>query len=483
MYLGLDLGTSGLRGLLIDPEGAVIGSAEAAYPVSHPHSGWSEQDPQDWINACQTVLVELSAAHPAAMADLRGIGLSGQMHGATLLDDTGAVLRPCMLWNDTRSHEQAATLDTTPGFRETTGNIVFPGFTAPKVQWVAEHEPETFACIAKILLPKDYLAYWLTGGFTSDMSDSAGTAWMDTGGRAWAPDLLRHCNLDLSQMPALLEGSDIAGYLRGDLAETLNLPMGVPVAGGGGDNAAAACGIGALRDGDGFVSLGTSGVLLAARNGFAPDAATAVHTFCHAIPDTWYQMGVILAATDSLNWLAANLQQDAASLAAALGDQIEGPGNVRFLPYLSGERTPHNDSKMRGAFVGLDIATDQADLTRAVVEGVSFALHDNLDALRATGANLETLLAIGGGSQSRYWVELLATVLGLPIALPAQGEFGAAMGAARLALCAATGQASREVMTKPEIAEVIDPKPDLQPAYDAARDTFKSLYPALKGAS
>ena len=251
----------------------------------------------------------------------------------------------------------------------------------------------------------------------------------------------------------------------------------------GGDNAAAACGIGALRDGDGFVSLGTSGVLLAARNGFAPDAATAVHTFCHAIPDTWYQMGVILAATDSLNWLARNLQQDAASLAAALGDQIDGPGNVRFLPYLSGERTPHNDSKMRGAFVGLDIATDQADLTRAVVEGVSFALRDNLDALRATGANLETLLAIGGGSQSRYWVELLATVLGLPIALPAQGEFGAAMGAARLALCAATGQASREVMTKPEIAEIIDPKPDLQPAYDAARDTFKSLYPALKGVS
>jgi len=483
MYLGLDLGTSGLRGLLIDPEGAVIGSTEATYPVSHPHSGWSEQDPQDWINACQTVLAELSAAHPTAMADLRGIGLSGQMHGATLLDDTGAVLRPCMLWNDTRSHEQAATLDATPGFRETTGNIVFPGFTAPKVQWVAEHEPETFAHIAKILLPKDYLAHWLTGGFTSDMSDSAGTAWMDTGGRAWAPDLLKHCNLNLSQMPTLVEGSEIAGYLRGELAETLNLPKSVPVGGGGGDNAAAACGIGALRDGDGFVSLGTSGVLLAARNGFAPDAATAVHTFCHAIPDTWYQMGVILAATDSLNWLARNLQQDAASLAAALGDEIDGPGNVQFLPYLSGERTPHNDSKMRGAFIGLDIATDRTDLTRAVVEGVSFALRDNLDALRATGANLETLLAIGGGSQSRYWVELLATVLGLPIALPAQGEFGAAMGAARLAVCAATGQAPRDVMTKPEIAEIIDPKPDLQPAYDAARDTFKSLYPALKGVS
>ena len=315
------------------------------------------------------------------------------------------------------------------------------------------------------------------------MSDSAGTAWLDTGARAWSQPLLDHCGLNRAQMPDLVEGSAVAGHLRPDLAQEFGLPADIPVAGGGGDNAAAACGIGALSEGDGFVSLGTSGVLLAARSGFAPDAATAVHTFCHAIPDTWYQMGVILAATDSLNWLAGTLGDDPATLAAALGDRLGDPGTVRFLPYLSGERTPHNDSAIRGAFVGLDIATNRTDLTRAVIEGVSFALRDNLDALRATGANLSGVFAIGGGSQSRYWVELLATVLNLPIALPAQGEFGAAMGAARLALCAATGANPRAVMTKPDIAQTIDPRPDLQPAYDAARARFQSLYPALKDLS
>ncbi len=480
MYLGLDLGTSGMRGLLIDPEGVARGSAEAAYPVSHPHPGWSEQDPQDWIDACTSIIRTLLSTHPDDMSDLKGIGLSGQMHGATLLDEQGQVLRPCMLWNDTRSHAQAAALDAAPGFRDTTGNIVFPGFTAPKVQWVAENEPGIFSRIARILLPKDYLAHWLTGGFTSDMSDSAGTAWMDTGARRWSDALLTHCGLSRAQMPTLHEGSAVVGHLRDDLAGTLGLPESVPVAGGGGDNAAAACGIGALGEGDGFVSLGTSGVLLAARNGFAPDPATAVHTFCHAIPDTWYQMGVILAATDSLNWLAATLKEDAATLAAELGDRIDGPGRVRFLPYLSGERTPHNDSAVRGALTGLDIATGRTDLTRAVVEGVSFALRDSLDALRATGADLQSMIAIGGGSQSRYWTELLATVLGLPVALPAQGEFGAAMGAARLALCAATGADPAAVMTKPEISETIDPVPGLQPAYDAACAGFRSLYPALK---
>lgn len=480
MYLGLDLGTSGLRGLLIDDDGLPRASAEAAYPVSHPHPGWSEQDPAHWIAACQQVIAQLRRDHGDAMAGLRGIGLSGQMHGATLLDDTGAVLRPCMLWNDTRSHAEAAAMDAAPGFRDITGNIVFPGFTAPKVQWVAGHEPDIFNRIAHVLLPKDYLAHWMTGGFTSDMSDSAGTAWMDTGKRAWSDALLAQCNLRRDQMPTLFEGTDAVGRLRGDLARDLGLPAGIPVAGGGGDNAAAACGIGALSDGDGFVSLGTSGVLLAARDGFAPDPATAVHTFCHAVPATWYQMGVILAATDSLNWLARTLDAEPGALAAALGPRIAGPGRVRFLPYLSGERTPHNDSAIRGALIGLDIATDRAALTQAVVEGVSFALRDNFEALKSTGADLQSVFAIGGGSQSRYWVELIATLLDLPVHLPARGEFGAAMGAARLALCAATGADPAGVMTKPDIAETIDPRPDLQPAYTDAWAAFRSLYPALR---
>ncbi|MEX0283496.1 MAG: xylulokinase [Paracoccaceae bacterium] len=481
MFLGLDLGTSGLRGLLIDAEGRALDSAEASYSVAHPHPGWSEQDPADWISACRDVIAALSAKHVGGLRDLQGIGLSGHMHGATLLDENGAVLRPCMLWNDTRSHAQAQVMDAQPAFRSVTGNIVFPGFTAPKVQWVAENEPDIFSQIARILLPKDYLAHWLAGAHTSDMSDSAGTAWMDTGARAWSTELLDASGLNETQMPTLCEGSDVAGVLRADLAAELGLPAGIPVAAGGGDNAAAACGIGALNEGDGFVSLGTSGVLLAARDGFSPDAGTAVHTFCHAIPDTWYQMGVILAATDSLNWLASVLDSDAAGLTAQLGERIGTPSNVQFLPYLSGERTPHNDSAIRGAFVGLDIATTRADLTRAVLEGVSFALRDSLEALRATGADLQSVIAIGGGAQSRYWVELVATVLNLPVDLPEQGEFGAAMGAARLALCAATGANPRDVMTKPAIAETIVPNPDLRAAYNDAYANYRALYPALKG--
>ena len=480
MFIGLDLGTSGVRALLVDGNGAVVHSTQTGLTVSHPHPGWSEQDPADWVAAARTVLTQMRSEQPAGVAHLQGIGLSGQMHGATLLDNQRAVLRPCMLWNDTRSHRQAERLDRSPRMREISGNIVFPGFTAPKVAWVAEHEPDVFSRLATVLLPKDYLSYWLTGCMVSDMSDGAGTSWMDVGARAWSLQLVTQTGMRMDQMPDLAEGSAVIGVLRGDLANDLGLPQGVQVVAGGGDNAAAACGVGALRDGDGFVSLGTSGVLLAARNGFAPNPDSAVHTFCHAIPKTWYQMGVILAATDSLNWLSRITGADAATLTDALGAQIGDPGTLRFLPYLSGERTPHNDSAIRGAFVGLDIAMDRNDLTRAVLEGVSFALRDSLDALRATGANLPRVLAIGGGSQSAYWVELLATVLDLPVDLPEKGELGAALGAARLAICGVTGAAPAEVMTKPEIARTVLPRADLRATYHDAHAAFAASYPVLK---
>lgn len=477
MFVGLDLGTSGVRAILVRGDGGVIDSADAATPVAHPHPGWSEQDPADWIAASRAALAELGSRH--SLAAVRGIGLSGQMHGATLLDDKGKVLRPCLLWNDTRSHAQAARLDSDPDFRAISGNIVFPGFTAPKVLWVAENEPETFARTARVLLPKDYLSFWLTGRAVSDMSDSAGTSWMDVGARAWSDTLLARSGMRRDQMPDLLEGTGIVGPIRGDLARDLGLSPETPVIAGGGDNAASACGVGALIDGDGFVSLGTSGVLLAARDGFAPAPESAVHTFCHAIPDTWYQMGVILAATDSLNWLARVTGSKPADLTAALGP-LEKPGRLRFLPYLSGERTPHNDSAIRGAFLNLDIASSQSDLTRAVIEGVAFALKDNLIALQSTGARLEKVLAIGGGTGSRHWVELLATILNLPIDLPRRGEFGAALGAARLAICGVTGASPAEVMSKPPVAETIDPRADLVSAYGEAHAAFAATYPTLK---
>ncbi|PCH66007.1 MAG: xylulokinase, partial [Rhodobacteraceae bacterium] len=340
MFIGLDLGTSGLRALLVDEAGKVAHVADAALTVTHPHPGWSEQDPATWITAARQAIATLAQQAPDAIAKVRGIGLAGHMHGATLLDADNAVLRPCILWNDTRSQKQAATLDAMDGVRALSGNIVFPGFTAPKLLWLAAHEPQVFARVAKVLLPKDYLGFWLTGRMVSDMSDSAGTAWMDVGARDWSDDLLQCSGMRRDQMPDLVEGTQIAGELRADLARDLGLPPGIKVVAGGGDNAAAACGVGALGEGDGFVSLGTSGVVLAARDGFAPMPDSAVHTFCHAIPGAWYQMGVTLAATDCLNWLAGITGCDAATLTGELGDRITPPGTLRFLPYLSGERTP-----------------------------------------------------------------------------------------------------------------------------------------------
>lgn len=480
MFLGLDLGTSGLRATLVGPQGEIVASAEASHPVSHPHPGWSEQDPQSWVAACEAALGRLKQDYPKELAVLRGIGLSGQMHGATLLGADDRVLRPCILWNDTRAHDEAAALDATPGVRETSGNIVFPGFTAPKLMWVKAHEPEIFAKTAKVLLPKDYLRLWLTGGHVSEMSDAAGTAWLDVGARAWSDMLLEAGGMTRAQMPDLVEGSEPSGTLRPELAEAWGVPRGVIVVGGGGDNAAAACGVGALREGDGFVSLGTSGVLLAAKDSFAPAPETAVHTFCHAIPGTWYQMGVILSATDSLNWLAGITGQSAGVLSGELGETISGPGGLRFLPYLSGERTPHNDSAIRGAFVGLDIGAGRAALTQAVMEGVAYALRDNLEALKSTGTRLDRLLAIGGGAASPYWVEMLATLFDLPIDLPEKGDFGAALGAARLAMVGVTGARPEDVMTPPPVARTIAPRSDLTDRYAEGYAAFRQLYPAIK---
>ncbi|MAM62277.1 xylulokinase [Maritimibacter sp. UBA3975] len=477
-FLGIDLGTSGLRALLVDDAGQPIGATERHYKVSHPHPGWSEQDPADWIAALEGAVAELAQNHPA-FRDLAGIGVAGHMHGATLLDAQGAVLRPCILWNDTRSAEEARRLDGMPGVRAASGNIVFPGFTAPKLDWVRDHEPEVFTQVETVLLPAAYLNFFLTGTPVTDMSDAAGTAWLDTGARDWSDDLLAAGHMRRDQMPALVEGSDRAGVLRPELLEAWGLTGPVTVAGGAGDNAAAACGIGALNEGQGFVSLGTSGVLLAARDGYRPAPETAVHTFCHAVPGRWYQMGVMLSATDSLNWLAGIAGTTPAGLTADLGDALAAPGTVRFLPYLSGERTPHNDADIRGAFTGLSAATTRDDMTRAVLEGVAYGLRDSFEALKATGAQMDGLMAIGGGAASRYWLRLIATVLGVPLALPSGGEFGAALGAARLGM-AATGRDVQEIMTAPDVGEVIDPVDDLREVYESAYQAFRAAYPAIR---
>jgi xylulokinase len=404
------------------------------------------------------------------------------MHGATLIGRAGEALRPCILWNDTRSHLEAAALDADPRFRAITGNIVFPGFTAPKLAWVKANEPQVFAATRKVLLPKDYLRLWLTGETISEMSDSAGTAWLDVAQRRWSGELLAATGLDESHMPALVEGTQPGGILRGPVAARWGMGGNVVVAGGAGDNAASACGMGAVRPGGAFVSLGTSGVLFAANGSYLPNAQSAVHTFCHALPDTWHQMGVILSATDSLNWLAGITGRPAAELTAELGEALQAPSGVTFLPYLSGERTPHNDAAIRGAFTGLSHQSGRAALTQAVLEGVAFAVRDCLEALRAAGTEVDRVTAIGGGSRSRYWLATIATALGIPVDLPADGDFGAAFGAARLGLIAATGADPLVVCTAPATAVTIGPDAKLSSAYADAYVRYRALYPAIREA-
>jgi xylulokinase len=482
MYLGIDLGTSALKAMLIDAEQRIVATEQCPLAVERPRPGWSEQDPRAWISACETALGALRTERPRELGAVRGIGLSGQMHGATLLDADDKPLRPCMLWNDTRAFAEAAALDADPRFRAVSGNIVFPGFTAPKLVWVKRQEPEVFRRVRRVLLPKDYLRLWLTGEHVSDMSDSSGTSWLDTRARAWSPELLAATDLDAGQMPALVEGTEASGSLRVEIAQRFRMRTGVIVAGGAGDNAASACGMGTVAGGAAFVSLGTSGVLFAANDEYRPAPGSAVHAFCHALPRTWHQMGVILSATDSLNWLAGLLGDTPQALTAALGSELRPPRSVLFLPYLSGERTPHNDASARGLFAGLGHESDRRAMTQAVLEGVAFAIRDSLEALRAAGTEIARVTAIGGGSQSRYWLEAVATALRIPVDVPAAGDFGAAFGAARLGMIAAERADPRTVCRPPALAETIAPNEAQAAAYEAAYARYQGLYPAARGA-
>ncbi|UWR23851.1 xylulokinase [Sulfitobacter sp. S190] len=474
-FIGLDLGTSSLKAVLLSDDETLLAEHSVPLTVTRAQDGWSEQDPDSWCEAATQALRAL--ASKADCSAVQGMGLAGHMHGATLIGADDRPLRPCMLWNDTRSHAEAAEMDVTALFRDTTGNIVFPGFTAPKVEWVRRHEPGVFDQIAKILLPKDYLRLFLTGEHVSEMSDAAGTAWLDTGARDWSDALLAHAGLARAQMPDLVEGSAPSGRLRADLAADIGLPQMV-VAGGAGDNAAAGIGAGVVRDGSAFVSLGTSGVLFAANDGYRPDPATAVHTFCHAVPQTWHQMGVILAATDALNWLSNLTGQPAAVLTRDLGE-VQAPGKTLFLPYLGGERTPHNNAAVRGQFLNLEHATDATEAARAVLQGVSFAFADCHDALAATGTRISRALALGGGAKSAHWLDMLACTLGIELDVPQAGDFGAALGAARLGRMASTG-AGAEIATQPPIAKTVSPDPRLADAMAQGHARYRHAYRVLK---
>ena len=482
MYLGIDLGTSEVKVALID--GArLVGVGRGALDVSRPHPQWSEQDPASWIAATQAAIAEVVAQHAAALAAVTGIGLSGQMHGAVLLDDADRVLRPAILWNDTRSAAECAVLEArVPDARRLTGNMAMPGFTAPKLLWVARHEPEIFARTAKVLLPKDYLRLWLTGEHVSEMSDAAGTLWLDVRQRAWCDAMLAATGLDRSHMPRLVEGSAPSGQLRGELARDWGTGAAV-VAGGAGDNAASAIGLGVVSDGQGFLSLGTSGVFFVANDAYRPAPERGVHTFCHALPGMWHQMAVMLSAASCLRWVTrlTGAADEAAVIAEAeaLSDDARARAPL-FLPYLSGERTPHADAFARGVWFGLDHDTGRAELGYSVLEGVAFGLADGRAAVLDAGGAARSVSLTGGGSRSRYWARLIASALDIPLAIPEASEVGAALGAARLGRLAAEPSATiAAVCAPPPVTAVAEPVAAWQPLLRARLARFRALYPPL----
>jgi xylulokinase len=481
MYLGLDFGTSSVKGVLIDASQKIIATASAPLKVSRPHPGWSEQNPEDWWKACNTVVKTLGRKKPKAVAAVEGIGLSGQQHGATLLDAGGKALRPCILWNDARSFKECEEIMARePKAVPLAGNVPLAGYTAPKLVWVKKHEPRIFDKVAKVLLPKDYIRFRMTGDYASDMSDSSGTFWLDIARREWSDLLLAASDMRRDQMPKLYEGTDATGRLTPAVAKAWNMPKRPVVAGGGGDNAAAACGIGAVTDNSALVSIGTSGVLFVSNDRFRPNAGRMVHAFCHAVPDTWHQMGVILSAAASLEWLAGILGSPAPKLIGGLGKTLTGPSPALFLPYLSGERTPVGDAQVRGLIMGLGHETDHRMLTHAALDAVAFAFRDSLEALKDAGTKVKRVTAVGGGSRSDLWLEIIATVLGVPVDLPAAGDVGGAFGAARLGLIAATGADFRKVLTAPKTARTIKPNPKAREAYEAQYRRYTQIYPAIK---
>ncbi len=485
MYVGIDIGTTSVKSILMGEDGALHASATAPVPVSRPRAGWSEQDPEHWWSAVCDTLDALAAAQPKLMAGVTGIGLSGHMHGATVLGANDAVLRPAILWNDGRAAAECAALEAAcPDARALTGNIAMPGFTAPKLAWMRRHEPDLFGQIRKVLLPKDYVRLKLTGDYASDMSDSAGTYWLDVGARRWSDALLAATGLDRSQMPELYEGTEATGRLREPLRARFGIDRAPVVAGGAGDNAASACGIGAVTPGSAFLSLGTSGVLFVSNARFSPNTEGAVHAFCHALPDTWHQMGVILSATDSLNWFARLVVTPAPELTAALGSAVAKPSSAFFMPYLSGERTPHNDAGARGGFLGLDQTSSRQDLTQAVLEGVAFAFRDCLRVLADAGTEITRAFAVGGGANSPVWLSIMASVLDRPLDVSAAADVGAAFGAARLAQAAATGARDpAALMPPPPVERTVAPDPALARAYADRYGRYRALYAAAAHAA
>ena len=480
MYIGIDLGTSGVKAILLNEQGDVVASHTEKLTVSRPHPLWSEQDPEQWWSATDRALKALGQQH--SLREVKALGIAGQMHGATLLDEQQKVLRPAILWNDGRCGEECVMLENqVPQSRAITGNLMMPGFTAPKLLWVQRHEPEMFNQIDKVLLPKDYLRLRMTGDFASDMSDAAGTMWLDVAKRDWSDVMLAACKLTRAHMPALYEGSEITGTLLPDVAKAWGMQE-VAVVAGGGDNAAGAVGVGMMNAGQAMLSLGTSGVYFAVSDGFLSKPESAVHSFCHALPERWHLMSVMLSAASCLDWAAklTGLASVPALIdAAQQADEHAEP--VWFLPYLSGERTPHNNPQAKGVFFGLTHQHGPAELAQAVLEGVGFALADGMDVVHACGVQPVSITLIGGGARSEYWRQMLSDISGLQLDYRTRGDVGPALGAARLAQIAMNPQRPlSDLLPQLTLEQAHYPDAGRHALYQQRRETFRRIYQQLQ---
>ncbi len=476
-YIGIDLGTSSTKGLLVDVNGNILKEKSVEYSVSYPNDGWSEQEPSSWLNATKEILKALS---DGIENEIGGVSFGGQMHGLVMLDAADNVIRPAILWNDGRTETETAWLNTEIGkakLSELTANIAFAGFTAPKILWVKENEPENFSKIAKIMLPKDYIAYMLTGVASTDYSDASGMLLLDVKNKCWSKEMCEICSVKPEWLPKLYESYEVTGKLKPEFG----LPNAVVTAGAG-DNAAAAVGTGTVKNGDCNISLGTSGTIFISGDNFVLDGANALHAFAHAT-GKWHLMGCILSAASCNKWwIEQILKSDDYKGATAESDDILGNNSVYYLPYLMGERSPHNDVNARGAFIGMRADTTQKEMNIAVLEGVTFALHDCLEIARENGLDIRATNICGGGAKSDVWKKIIANALDLTVSSPVT-EQGPAYGAAILAMVGNGEYKNVEEATAGiiKIKSSVEPTPELVLKYNAKYAIWKKLYPALKG--
>ncbi len=482
-YIGIDLGTSATKFLLTDEKGTILNSCTKEYPLIFPHPGWSEQEPSEWWSACLTGVKELLDGFDASK--IAGIGVGGQMHGLVTLDESDEVIRPAILWNDGRTSKETAWLNEEIG-RETlsarTANIAFAGFTAPKILWMKENEPEKFARIAKIMLPKDYLCYKLTGVHSCDYSDASGMLLLDVKNRCWSKEMLALCGVREEQMPKLFESFEVIGTVLPAIAQTLGLPEGVKVVAGAGDNAAAAVGTGVVGEGGCNISLGTSGTIFISSKKFGVDPNNALHAFAHA-DGGYHLMGCMLSAASCNKWFCDEIlkTKDYAGEQVDITDEKLGRNHVFFLPYLMGERSPINDTDARASFIGMSMDTSRADLVQAVLEGVAFAVRDSFEVAKSLGIPIASSMLCGGGARSPLWRKILANILNIRLDIP-QTEEGPGYGAAMLAMvgCGEYASVAECAEKLVHITDCVEPDPETAALYEAQYQKFRRIYPALK---